>query len=117
MTGDEHERRTQRGAGLRVAHFFADHGVESEALAAVGDVHRFTIDPRPSPFNASVTEIDLGASDPDVDQPFDLGLFQPPCYRWTQRADEDAPRTIVRPLLDGYQWVPSHQASLTEVGP
>jgi hypothetical protein len=96
MVDDESRQRTRRGAPLRIAHLFADVGVESEALSLFGDVHRYTIDPQPSPFNASVTQMDLEEDAPAPDEPFDLALLQPPCYRWTQRDAEDAENLIPR---------------------
>lgn len=94
MSGERQSEK--RGSPLRIGHFFADVGVESEALSAFGDVHRYSIDPEDSPFNETVTQIDLAEDDPDVDEPFDLGFFQPPCYKWTQRRAEDAENLIPR---------------------
>lgn len=91
--GDESPTRKQQD--LRIGHFFADVGIESEALSLFGDVHRYTIDPQPSPFNASVTQMDLSEEMPD--EGFDLAFLQPPCYPWTQRdTDPDAPNLIPR---------------------
>lgn len=95
MTADESGRGTPRGADLRIGHFYADVGVESEALSAYGDVHRFGLDPEPTPFTTETYAVDLSAEVPDV-EPFDFGLFHPPCYKWTQRNDEDAENLIPR---------------------
>jgi len=80
---------------FRVGHFFADVGGESEPLSAYGDVYRFGLDPRDSPFTAETYAVDLSETVPDVDS-FDLGLFHPPCYKWTQRDDETAENLIPR---------------------
>lgn len=63
--------------GFRIAHLFADHGVESEVLSAFGHVTRFTIDPRPTPFVDETVQIDLMAEKPLGR--FDLALLHPNC--------------------------------------
>lgn len=99
--GDEGRRR---GGDLRIGHFFADWGVESERLAAYGDVHRFTIDPKPNEFVDETTQIDLVEEEPDIEGQLDFGLWHPECYKWTQRSAEDAENQIprVRELADRY---------------
>lgn len=79
----------------RIGHFFADVGGESEPLSAYGDVHRFGFDPRDTPFTAETYAVDLSETTPDVER-FDLGLFHPPCYEWTQRNAETAENLIPR---------------------
>jgi len=77
---------------MDILHVFADEGIESEALAAFGGVTRVGLDPQDTPFTdalirADATELKLNGS-------FDLGLFHPPCYKWTQRKSEDAKNLI-----------------------
>ena len=72
---------------FRIAHLFADHGVEAEVLAAHGEVHRFTIDPRPNEFVAETTEIDLMEETPRGR--FDLALLHPKCTKWSDMPDVD----------------------------
>ena len=60
-----------------IAHLFADHGVESEALSRFGRVYRFTKDPRPSPFVTETVEMDLMDRMPSGG--FDLVLLHPRC--------------------------------------
>lgn len=67
---------------LRIGHFFADVGVETEPLSAYGEVHRFGLTPRDSPFTTRTYAIDLAEETPDVD-PFDIALLHPPCPRWS----------------------------------
>jgi hypothetical protein len=73
--------------GYRVGHFFADHGVESEVLATVGTVYRFTIDPRPNEFVAETYQVDLMEETPSVK--VDLGLFHPKCSKWSDMPNVD----------------------------
>jgi len=80
---------------FRIGHFFADVGGESEPLSAYGEVHRFGLDPRDSDFTAETYAVDLSEQIPDVGE-FDLGVFHPPCYEWTQRSDETAENLIPR---------------------
>jgi len=69
---------------MRILHCFADTGVESEALAAYGSVTRVGLDPVDTPFTDTLIKAD--ARDVEFDQTFDLGLFHPPCQRWTPGA-------------------------------
>jgi len=76
---------------MKILHCFADVGVESEALSAYGDVYRVGIDPsdtnqsEPIKANAKQLPIKEGVR-------FDLGLFHPPCLRWSKAAGEPTPR-------------------------
>jgi hypothetical protein len=79
-----------------IAHLFADVGVESEVLSAFGTVDRYSINPMDSPYNENIVQMDLTEEMPDVDERYDLAFLQPPCYRWTQRSDEDAEDLIPR---------------------
>jgi hypothetical protein len=66
---------------VRILHVFADTGVECEALDAYGDVTRVGIEPEPNPYTDELIACD--ARELALDQTFDLGLFHPPCQRWT----------------------------------
>ena len=79
-----------------ILHCFADTGVEAEPLGAYGDVVRIGLDPRDTnasqPVRADATQLPIadGAT-------FGLGLFHPPCTRWSDMpsADtDDAPDLI-----------------------
>jgi hypothetical protein len=62
---------------MKIAHLFADCGVESEVLSRLGDVTRFTIDPQPTPFVDETVAMDLMDETPSGT--FDLALFHPRC--------------------------------------
>lgn len=70
-----------------IYHLFCDYGVESEALSAYGDVHRFTIDPEPNEFVASTTAMDLMGETPDGSA--DLVVAHPACTKWSDMPDVD----------------------------
>jgi len=76
----------------KILHAFADEGVETEALAAYGDVVRVGLDPQDTPYTYDTVAMDLRDFNPTIT--FDLGLFHPPCYKWTQRNAEDAENLI-----------------------
>lgn len=65
----------------RILHCFADEGVESEALAAYGDVIRVGLDPRDTNTSEPI-KADARALPFAEDATFDLGLFHPPCQKW-----------------------------------
>jgi len=67
---------------MRILHCYADHGVESEALAAYGDVTRVGIDPREN-HASQVLQADA-AELPFPDDTFDFGLFHPKCTKWAE---------------------------------
>lgn len=67
---------------VTIIHAFADYGVEGEALSAYGDVHRYTINPRPNEFVAETTQMDLLNETPDVKA--DLGVFHPKCTKYSE---------------------------------
>lgn len=67
---------------MRILHAFADHGVESEALASYGDVTRVGIDVRDN-WASSPIQAD-GARLPFESGSFDLGLFHPKCAKYAQ---------------------------------
>lgn len=97
-----------------IGHFFADVGVESEPLSAYGEVWRYGIDPDDTAFTDTLVECDLRDNPPAPTEKFDLGLFHPPCHKWTQRADEDAENLIprARELAERYceEWIIENQA-------
>jgi len=66
---------------MNILHCFADTGVECEALSAYGDVARVGINPEPNPYTDEIIQADATEWEPEQD--FDLGLFHPPCQRWT----------------------------------
>lgn len=70
-----------------IGHLFADCGTESEALSTFGEVHRWTLDPRPNPFVAETTQMDLAEEMPDAE--LDLAVLHPPCTRWSDMPDVD----------------------------
>jgi len=67
-----------------ILHVFADTGVESEALAAYGNVTRVGIDPVDNPYTDTLITAD--ARELELNQTYDLGLFHPPCQSWTPGA-------------------------------
>ncbi len=72
----------------RILHCFADTGVEAEPLGAYGDVVRIGLEPRDSndsqPIQADATALPIAS-----DATFDLGLFHPPCTRWSDMPSAD----------------------------
>lgn len=73
-------------SGWRILHCFADTGVECETLTAYGDVTRVGINPEDNPYTEHVIQAD--ARTLELDTSFDLGLFHPPCQRWTPGAQQ-----------------------------
>lgn len=98
---------------LRIGHFFADVGVETEALSAYGEVWRYGIGPEDNPHTHHLVEIDLRETPPVPVEGFGVGLFQPPCYEWTQRADESGENLIprAREMAEKYcdEWIIENQ--------
>jgi len=76
----------------KILHAFADEGIETEALASYGEVVRVGLDPKDTRYTYDTVKMDVREFEPTVQ--FDLGLFHPPCYKWTQRGDEDAENLI-----------------------
>jgi len=62
---------------FRVLHAFADHAVESEVLATIGTVTRWTRDPRPNPHVSETVTVDLIEDVPSGR--FDLAVLHPRC--------------------------------------
>ena len=69
---------------MKILHVFADTGVECEALSAYGSVTRVGIDPTDNPYTDELITAD--ARELELDRTFDLGLFHPPCQKWTPGA-------------------------------
>jgi len=96
---------------MNILHCFADEGIEAEALAAYGDVTRVGLDPKPNPYTDELIASD--ARELKLDQTYDLGLFHPPCYKWTQRKAEDSENLIptARKLAHEYceNWIIENQ--------
>lgn len=83
MSNDNYADSTE----YRIAHLFADYGVESEVLSRVGTVTRYTIDPRPNPSVAETVQMDLMEETPD--QRFHLAFLHPKCTRWSDMPNVD----------------------------
>jgi hypothetical protein len=83
---------------MKILYLFADRGVEAEALSTVGAVHRYTLNPDPTPFVDETTTMDLAEDEPD--ETADLVVAHPPCTRWSDMPDAnkhgDAPDLIQR---------------------
>jgi len=73
---------------MKILHCFADHGVESECLADYGDVIRIglnAVDTNQShPIKADAKSLPFTES-----AEFDLGLFHPPCTKWSEMPSAD----------------------------
>jgi hypothetical protein len=69
-----------------ILHCFADEGIESEALAAYGSITRVGLDPKDNPYTDEVIACDARELALQDSVTFDLGLFHPPCQRWTPGA-------------------------------
>jgi len=65
----------------RIAHIFADTGIEDEVLHTFGEVVRVGIDPEPNPFS---TVIQADACDPPLSGGFDLAVAHPKCQRFSK---------------------------------
>lgn len=76
------------GGTYRIAYCFADYGVEAEALASIGEVHRFTIDPKPNEFVDETTQVDLMEDTPDAEG-FDLWFGHPNCAKYCDMPNVD----------------------------
>jgi hypothetical protein len=108
---DNREMSGNTNSGLTILHAFADEGIETEALAPYGEVTRVGLDPQDTTYTHRVIQSDV--RDLDLDTTFDLGLFHPPCYKWTQRHAEDAEnlipaaREVAREYCD--EWIIENQ--------
>lgn len=78
MTG---ETGHSGGGSYRIAHLFADTGIEAEVLHTFGEVVRVGIDPEPNPFS---TVIQADACDPPLSGGFDLAVAHPECQRFSR---------------------------------
>lgn len=73
---------------MRILHVFADRGVESEVLTEHGEVVRLSINPRDTN-ESHVVRGDARRPPFSSDAQFDLGLFQPPCTKWSEMPSAD----------------------------
>jgi len=100
---------------MKILHCFADEGVETEALAPYGKVTRVGKEPQDTPFTHAKISVDLTQIDLNdlFTIKFDVGLFHPPCYKWTQRDAEDANNLIplAREIAEQYcdEWIIENQ--------
>lgn len=76
----------------KILHAYADEGIETEVLSSYGEVVRVGLDPQDTPFTSDAVAVDVREFNPTIT--FDLGLFHPPCYKYTQRDAEDAENLI-----------------------
>lgn len=67
---------------LSILHAFADRGVESQALSKYGNVTRVSIDPRENDFSKTI-QADISDMPLDDSASFDIGLFHPPCTKFS----------------------------------
>lgn len=72
---------------LRIAYCFADYGVEAEALSTIGEVHRFSINPKDNPWCTTTQEVDLMEETPKGH--FDLWFGHPMCTRYSDMPGVD----------------------------
>lgn len=73
---------------VNILHAFADRGVESQALSNYGTVTRVSIAPRPNDYS-SVIQADVQKLPFDNSVTFDLGVFHPPCTKWSDMPSTD----------------------------
>ncbi len=66
---------------MKIAHIYADTGIEDEVLSTYGEVTRVGIDPDPNPFSEVIRADARNA--PLEDGAFDLALLHPPCQRFS----------------------------------
>ncbi len=73
---------------LEILHAFADRGVESQALSQYGNVTRVSIDPKPNDYSQTIQAdvSDMPFSDSKM---FDIGLFHPPCTKFSTMTSID----------------------------
>lgn len=69
---------------MQILHCFADTGIECEVLSGYGDVTRVGINPQDNPFTHELIQAD--ARDVSFNRVFDVGVFNPPCQKWTPGA-------------------------------
>jgi len=69
---------------MSILHAFADEGIESEVLSAYGSVTRVGINPTDNPYTDALIQADIREWEPE--DKYDVGLFHPPCQKWTPGA-------------------------------
>mgnify|MGYP006926869914 CR=1 FL=1 len=72
---------------MKILHAFADYGVEAEPLRLYGEVVRLGHDPRDT--NDSQPVRAKAEAAPFAPDSFDVGMFHPPCTRWSDMPDAD----------------------------
>jgi hypothetical protein len=91
----------------RIAHLYADVGVEDEVLYGFGEVVRVGLDPDPNPFS---TVVRADARHLPLADDFDLAFVHHPCGRWSNAGGDpddhpdhlDHARQVARDLADHY---------------
>lgn len=73
---------------MEILHVFADHGAEAVALSEYGNVTRVTINPRENEYS-DVIQADARSLPFSDSTQFDLGLFHPPCTKWSTMPSAD----------------------------
>lgn len=81
---------------MDILHCFADRGAENPCLSRYGDIYRVGLDPTSNEYSHAI-QADAKALPIGPSATFDLGVFHPPCTKWTDMpgADTDnAPNLI-----------------------
>lgn len=82
---------------MKILHAFADAGAEADTLAHYGDVVRVGINARPNSSSDAI-KADVNALPLTDNAQFTLGVFHPPCTKWSTMPDAnkngDAPDLI-----------------------
>lgn len=81
---------------MRILHCFADRGVEADTLSNFGDVVRVGIDAKASDTSDAI-KADAKELPFRDDVTFDLGVFHPPCTKWSSMpsADRDNAENLI----------------------
>jgi hypothetical protein len=79
---------------MKIGHFYADDGVESEPLSAYGDVVRVGWDVRENDFSEAIKAD--ARRPPFAPDTFDLTVWHPPCDPWKEVPDPDVEKQIDR---------------------
>jgi len=80
---------------MQILHCFADRGAENPCLSRYGTVTRVGIDPCSNDYSQAL-KADARLLPFSQETEFDLGVFHPPCTRWSDMPDsaDDAPNLI-----------------------
>ena len=84
---------------MKILHCFADKGAENPCLSRYGDVYRFSIDVTPNEYSEAV-QCDARQLPIQDNVTFDLGVFHPPCTKWSTMpgANKDGKAPNLLPL-------------------